>query len=301
MALNNYQDRIWKSNCLAHEANIKSTFERLGIKHQLVDALWSVEENSETFDDKPFYTLTDGLVTDNHFRFLNNSINVAPEFYSIYRCPTIDVTQYPNYKYNCLINRISGERYLVLKRLWQANMLDKGIISFNCDMREFLQHTPLEEYFKSYGIDLSDSEELYQQLPLMTDLDPDQAAMRSHITLVCETYCTPRTITFSEKIFRALQTPRPWLLICSPNSINVLRDYEFDVLDDVVDHSYDEETEFESRLDKLLPQLVQDRVFDQDRYQQAVEHNQERLDKLAKDWPHKLSYVIQSIGARNQS
>jgi hypothetical protein len=91
------------------------------------------------------------------------------------------------------------------------------------------------------------------------------------------------------------------LFICSPNSINVLRDYEFDVLDDVVDHSYDEETEFESRLDKLLPQLVQDRVFDQDRYQQAVEHNQERLDKLAKDWPHKLSYVIQSIGARNQS
>ena len=51
----------------------------------------------------------------------------------------------------------------------------------------------------------------------------EQCIIDSKVSLVVETYTLDTQIVFSEKIFTALQLPRPWLLYCSPYSIELLK------------------------------------------------------------------------------
>ena len=139
--------------------------------------------------------------------------------------------------------------------------------------------------------------ELSQQMPMLLDMDPDTTSMLSDITLVVESYVSDTVIAFSEKIFRALQTPRPWILFCSPGSVAILRSAGFDVMDDVVDHSYDEIVNVEQRLQAIIKELKKLKYFSLPRYEQAVETNQAILDKLKHQW----SYKLQSIFDSNQS
>ena len=67
----------------------------------------------------------------------------------------------------------------------------------------------------------------------------EQCIIDSKVSLVVETYTLDTQIVFSEKIFTALQLPRPWLLYCSPYSIELLKTHGFDVLEDYVDIAYD--------------------------------------------------------------
>jgi hypothetical protein len=123
-------------------------------------------------------------------------------------------------------------------------------------------------------------------------MDPDTAAMASRLTLVVESYVSDSVIAFSEKIFRALQTPRPWILFCSPGSVDVLRSAGFDVMDDVVDHSYDEIVNVEQRLQAIITELKKLKYFFLPRYKQAVKTNQAILDTLKHQWSYKLQSIL---------
>jgi hypothetical protein len=117
---------------------------------------------------------------------------------------------------------------------------------------------------------------------------------------VLETYISDDHITFSEKIFRALQLPRPWLLYCSPQAVKYLRLYGFDVLDDYVDHAYDLEILHSSRLKLIIDQLEMfvDRQYnnnDYARFEQSAEHNKNLLLKFAQTWPTKFDHVLKEI------
>jgi hypothetical protein len=64
--------------------------------------------------------------------------------------------------------------------------------------------------------------------------------LQSKFSIVNETYIDRAdVICFSEKIFRVLQMPRPWLLLGTTESVGTLRDLGFYVFDDFVDHTYD--------------------------------------------------------------
>ena len=128
----------------------------------------------------------------------------------------------------------------------------------------------------------------------------EQCTVDSNIGLILETYTVDNTIVFSEKIFRALQLPRPWLLYCSPYSIELLRSHGFDVLDDHVDTTYDREPVHYNRLDLVLDQLETfiDKSYtktDYARFKQAAEHNQQLLASLLQGWPEKLRTVMSCL------
>ena len=128
----------------------------------------------------------------------------------------------------------------------------------------------------------------------------EQSIVDSNISVVLETYISDDHITFSEKIFRALQLPRPWLLYCSPQSVKYLRCHGFDVLDDYVDHSYDNEISHSHRLMSIIDQLEQfvERHYDHNdyaRFEQAAEHNRNLLLKFAQAWPAKFDHVLKEI------
>ena len=97
-----------------------------------------------------------------------------------------------------------------------------------------------------------------------------------------------------------MQLPRPWLLYCSPGSVEFLRSHGFDVLDDYVDHGYDNITLHHVRLEHLLDQLETFVVRtygqqDYERFRQASQHNQKLLQRFAQDWPTKFEKILGEV------
>jgi hypothetical protein len=203
-----------------------------------------------------------------------------------------------------MMNRISGERLMLFYLLASNNLLDSGLVSFNClyndidpDVSQRRQNFTTVHRETGWQKWQHLHDYFLPQMPrTLPGIDPDIAAMSSQRTLVVESYVSDTVIAFSEKIFRALQTPRPWLLFCSPGSVNVLRQYGFDVMDDVIDHSYDEIVDAEQRCLQLIKMLKQPIDCLVPRYKQAVQTNQAILDQLKSQW----SYKLQSIISNNQ-
>jgi len=290
MHIATHHDRIWTAGCQQKEDAISEQLSQAGVAHTLVDVARNKVHSK--------------YATDNQFHADLEYINLAPEFWHIYRCPEVEHKVYPNKHFNVMMNRISGERLMLLYMLKEAQLFEKGYIGFNCLYHD---RDPTTEQRQANftrvhkDCDWNQWDELHKQLkpemPMLLDMDPDTAAMRSDITLVVESYVSDSVIAFSEKIFRALQTPRPWILFCSPGSVAVLRSAGFDVMDDVVDHSYDEIVNAEQRLQAIIAELKRLKYFCLPRYKQAVETNQALLDQLKLQW----SYKLQSIVSDNQS
>lgn len=129
----------------------------------------------------------------------------------------------------------------------------------------------------------------------------EEAWVQSYINLVVETYAGDNTVTFSEKTFRALQTPAPWMLFACRHSIAYLRELGFDVLDDLIDHSYDDAYQTGlNGIDKIknwfeyaLRNLENIKQNSDDVIRQrcliAAEHNRALLQAWKKQWPGDFS------------
>jgi hypothetical protein len=185
------------------------------------------------------------------------------------------------------MNRISQDRVQTFQELKRRGLLSNGLVSFN-NLRPG-NNTITEQDLIDYG-------DPYNNLTNSLE----QSIIDSNISVVLETYISDDHITFSEKIFRALELPRPWLLYCSPQSVHYLRCYGFDVLDDYVDHSYDNKISHTNRLLSIIDQLEQfvDQQYNQDdyaRFEQAAEHNRNLLLKFAQAWPAKFDHVLREI------
>lgn len=289
MHIATHHDRIWTAGCQQKEDAISEQLSQADIPHTLVDVAR--------------HDVHSGYATDNTFLEPVEYINLAPELWHIYRCLQIEENIYPNKHFNVMMNRISGERLMLLYKLYESGLFEKGYIGFNClyhdkdpDIKQRQQH--FVNMHKQCDWHQWDKihQELLPHMPMLLDLDPDSASMHSDITLVVESYVSDSVIAFSEKIFRALQTPRPWILFCSPGSVSVLRSAGFDVMDDVVDHSYDKIVNVEQRLQAIIIELKKLKYFFLPRYKQAVETNQAILDTLKHQW----SYKLQSILDNNQ-
>jgi len=128
----------------------------------------------------------------------------------------------------------------------------------------------------------------------------EQCIIDSRVSLVLETYISDDHIVFSEKIFRTMQLPRPWILYTSPGAVNLLKSYGFDVLDDYVNHSYDSIEMHWDRLDAILEQLetfINRQYTEQDyiKFETAARNNQKLLLQFEKEWPAKFNTILEEI------
>ena len=216
----------------------------------------------------------DIMVTDNHplVPVKGKLISALPEFWSQWRFEPEYIDRAATIGYNCFMARERGDRDRVFDILKQKNILSLGLVSYLARGYDTVnQHGTLE-----------------------------QCIIDTNISLILETYIRDNTIVFSEKIFRALQLPRPWLLYCSTKSIELLKRYGFDVLDDYVDITYDAIEINYNRLDAILDQLEtfitkQYTPRDYERFLQAAKHNQDLLEQYEKSWPLKLAEIKHSI------
>lgn len=237
-------------------------------------------------------------------------------WYGMYAEPIATEPQVPRKKFNCFINRMDPIRQSWLYQLIRRGVFDQGLVSFNMDIRRHIQfgqcdpndtpHMVFENQFaQNLQIFAAEHEFIKSQVPYCNFTVPlDQAIMQSEFSVVLETYFDRNeVITFSEKIFRCLKLPRPWVMFAMKNAVAYLRDLGFDVLDDLVDHSYDA-VEFD--IDRQSAVLDQIEVMCQRtltsgqilRCQQAVAHNQQLLEKFYSHFHQDVNNACQQAVAK---
>jgi len=244
-----------------------------------------------------------------------NDISLYPEHMHVYRYDPVYIDREPTWTYNCFMNRISGDRSLIFYELIRRNLLSSGLVSFNCfrpgnnrkveDIKDYSEENYDWQYQTADLIRYSVEHELGRELiPYnnieTNNLELEQCIIDSCVSLILETYISDDHTVFSEKIFRSMQLPRPWMLYSSPGAVSYLRDNGFDVLDDYVDHSYDNKLEHFVRLLCIIDQLetfkkIKYSAVDYLRFNQAAQHNKNLLDKFESKWPDKFANVVRQI------
>jgi hypothetical protein len=224
----------------------------------------------------------------------------APSWYGIYAGPVDSISVTPKKKFNCFINRMDPIRQSWLYQLVRRDIFDQGFVSFNMDVHIHLAkgwyppdttpHDVFEDQFQKHLTIFQVEHELIKPQVPYRNFDStaslDQVIMDSEFSIVLESYFSiNEVITFSEKIFRCLKLPRPWILFSTKGSVQYLRNLGFDVLDDLVDHSYDN-IDFEidrqvALLDQAELMCKQTLTAEQiSRCELAAQHNQQILDSM---------------------
>ena len=296
-----YQDQIWdKSNCRQFERQVYQDLDHANrlvrdgktMQVYLVDAC--------QLDSDKFY-VTDNILEQDH-------IALYPEFWGSFYYKPEYISRPPKQLFNCFMNRVCPIRQSWFYQFVRRNLLDQGAVSYLLDYR--LTPTGIEtkqdlnRYIYSLGNHIFEleHEQMQSQVPYCNfSGELDQTIVDSKISVVIETYfdCSG-IIAFSEKVFRALQLPRPMILFCSPGSVSALRDYGFDVWDDIVDHSYDQLPHPVERQVHILDQIERFQQVNYSEQQLATFesraiHNQQLLQKLQQNWPERLKLAKQQI------
>jgi hypothetical protein len=226
-------------------------------------------------------------------------LRVKDSFYGVYYYPyPCEPIVNPSKAFNCFINRMDPIRQSWLYQLVRRKLFDQGYVSFNmitCMIPDLAHLDPHEAFERQFQEQLSifqpEHDAVKSRVPyknFVCDGDLTKVILDSKFSIVLETYFDKNTIiTYTEKIFRALQLPQPWLLFGSKHAVKNLKSMGFDVLDDVVDHDYydniDVAVERQLKILDLAEKYVHE-TFDQDRCIQAARHNQSILEQYALTW-----------------
>jgi hypothetical protein len=221
-------------------------------------------------------------------------------WYGLYAGATNTQPHEPIKKFNCFINRMDPIRQSWFYQLIRRNLFDQGLVSFNMDISQHIingQCNPGDSPLAVFEHQFQQHLQIFQHehdvsktvVPYRNfDCDLQTAIMQTEFSIVLETYFDRNeVITVSEKIFRCLKLPRPWVMFAMKNAVAYLRDLGFDVLDDLVDHGYDS---IEFAIERQIAILDQCQTMcrrdltanDIKRCEQAAEHNQSLLNKLFK-------------------
>lgn len=232
------------------------------------------------------------LAKTEHVLKMNNS--VYGSFYYPYptRGESIDKD------FNCLMNRMDPFRQSWLYQLVRNGLFDRGYISFNMDIdrvdhvQGLTQTQAFEKQFQEYCSIFADEHKIVKDLVPYKNFtdngDITHVIMNSKVTLILETYFSDNdNIVYSEKTFRSLQLPRPWMLFGARHAVKELKHIGFDILDDLVDHEYydnfDQPVERQSAILSLMKDLINlDLNPYHDRLESAARYNQNILLEYSK-------------------
>jgi hypothetical protein len=244
--------------------------------------------------------VNDMVITDNYIAPAVSArvITLPDSWWGIYayRPTPHDISELRDYSF--LVNRIDASRMRLMLAMMKRKHLHHGVINFNCvtprDWGDASHDTRLQNWQDQwYELGPAIQEHYageYQRLtPKMPfrnhDFTHNQALWASRLNIVVETYSGDDVIAFSEKTFTALCLPRPWTLFGGRGSVARLRRLGFDVLDDLVDHSYDHLTKIQDKYPAFVECSVQSMMTDiaqnRPRLESASSHNQTLIHNWA--------------------
>lgn len=279
----------------------------------LVDDFSTCSENYST--TLPYMFDRDTVViTDNH-------VNV-PTQYTVCQLPTSFFGIYshrpkaekwvPGRRFNLAVNRMDSKRLLMflemqLRSAYLPDTEQLDYVNFNCwswngdnSTPEGLranfeqQYQQLEPQFREVYDETYNT--VVNKMPFRNhELTQEHAHVSAWMNIVMETYSSDTTVALSEKIFRALCLPVPWMVYSGRHTVAYLHSLGFDVLRDVVEHRYDnmQENRTAAYGDKMVDFLFEgvdavermqtDRPWM--RAEQAARLNQARLARMQQEWP----------------
>lgn len=284
------------------EGTTTQTINELFRSHSIDGVCWIADQVLEK-------DLSKVIVTDNYM--LQSHIALWPEYFGTYLYNPQYIDRLPTALYNCFINRPDGFRQSWIYKFVEHNLLDDGIVSYRCvynarDLPPEVEGNAqkvFEYYFQKDNTNFAKEHELVKhRMPMRIEGTLDQAIIDSKISLILETYFEKNhSVALSEKIFRTLQLPRPFLLFSSLGAVEFLRVCGFDVYDDIVDHSYDQlDVESHIKQSILLDQIKSWQSINYSanlvaRLQKGCKHNIDRLVDLKNKWPEKIKQVITQL------
>jgi hypothetical protein len=238
---------------------------------------------------------------------------VSQSFYGIYSYIPDNLNWTPDRDYTFAVNRMDYKRMQVLLELYQNLGFDSGYVSFNCQIggRRVAPEDVRRQAFIDESVLHSATEQernvfltLATQMPIKNhSLDHDLSYTKSWLSVVVETYSSDNVISISEKIFRCLVTPVPWVAYSGRYTIAKLRELGFDVMDDIVDHSYDRLLEAQHKMSNFTDAAkktishVKSLPWSQvkSRCQVAAFRNQTLLADLSRIWQENRSAWLQKL------
>lgn len=335
-----------ESQCLIHEHSVSQLFYSvlLNLGYQSDDpyrSVWKKDNNTAVIclaDDFTFRrTIMSSLpnqcfesntvvITDNcpQFQPQYTVIRVPDSYFGIYNYVPAMSEFCPTKRFSFSVNRLDQQRELILLDLIaQSGGVDEWITldyaNFNC-FHPYRSNESMVDPIKNFlavwdtlAVDFPEYSVLVQQiqkhLPVRNhQLTVEQAHVSAYLTVVCETYAGDNNIVFSEKIFRALVTPAPWMLYGSRGAVKWLSNLGFDVLDNIVDHGYNQTVQDGSvngiekiknfnassisnykELKKIRPSALKARCL------KAAQHNQHLLTTLQQQWPQDFANWLPSV------
>lgn len=331
---------IWKSNCLAKEKfivdDLADLMRQTGWKSEpnnlriwtkgnkktiicLVDDFRSCSDNYHV--DLPYlFDKNTTVITDNcvNCPTVYRVIKLPDSFYGIYYLNESFLDWRPGNLYTFSVNRIDHRRLKLLLELVRRVSLLKGNVNFNCRTsrndetnEEILnnfttswQSLPAEDQEKW----ISSYELVKTKMPLKNYSYPhEEIFYRSWINIDCETYSGDNSVALSEKIFRLLTTPAPWVCYMGRYAIAYLESLGFDCLSDVIDHNhYDRLKEVEDKtgiyvwkalqVSRELRDLGSETVAA--RCKAAAEHNKNILKNMSDNWDKDYLLWKQQLSAQ---
>lgn len=325
-----------KSQCMIHEHRTAGLFYSMltALGYQCTDPnrrVWKSPEKTVIMclsDDFTFSKTTKFPTVEKFFEsstvaITDNYIQFHPQ-YTVLRLPDSyfgifhyvpDLMEFePTKRFNLSVNRLDQTRVLILLELIRQtgtveSWLQTDHANFNCfdpdganqsveDVR-----TNFLKYWHNTRIRNSDYDqsvsELLAYLPILNhESSIEQIHLSAYINLVVESYHNDTVIALSEKTFRALVTPAPWTLFGSFGTVARLQTLGFDVLDDLLDHSYNRlstktarygttkiQSYISSSIENYQNLLKKDLQTVKLRCKQAAVHNQQLLAHMRLCWP----------------
>jgi len=262
----------------------------------LVDDAWDCAEDRS--QDTPYLFDADTtVITDNWINTptVYTVARVPDSFYGIYSYQPADQTWQPDRDYTFAVNRIDFKRMQILSSLHQRLKFDSGYVNFNCvqDRNTDPQHNFHALLTHASAEELPMFQRLATMMPVKNySINHDQTYTHSWLNIAVETYSSDNVVALSEKIFRCLATPVPWIAYSGRYTIARLRALGFDVLDDVVDHRYDRLIEAHHKISVFMDTacVTIDSLKQHDlatlsqRCQTAATHNQQHLARMRSAW-----------------
>ena len=258
----NFSTNVDFINLEIEEANRRLSGTDRSLHPKLVDAC-----NQGDFDPKRVLVTNNNITAD--LLDLSRFQRLPDSFYAIYAGRVSIDAVTPNWNYNCFINRMDVSRQSWLYQLVRRGIFEQGLISFNMDIsrhRAQGQALPTDTEFDVFDQQFNTQLQIFKEehqwirdrVPYCNFDNIHDAIMDSKFSIILETYFENNDITtFSEKTFRCLKLPRPWLLFSSRGAVNYLRRLGFDVLDGIVDHGYDQIDRDVERQGLILDQAQQ--------------------------------------------
>jgi hypothetical protein len=334
-----YENEIFvKSRCIWHENTLldffrsqlislgytscsdnNKTWQRSGQKVVvcLVDDIFSCSVDKSKHISQAFEKNTI-VITDN---FINcptqyQVCRLPSSFFGIYNHVPDKINTASNRRFSMSVNRIDSARLLMLLEIAKRSpnypdMHSLDYINFNCWSWEGNNSTAddFKKNFKREYCRLSKHfQELYAEAyNLLYNLMPfknytfslEEMHVSSYLNIVMETYSTDDTIAVSEKLFRTLCLPVPWMVYAGRYTVAYFESLGFDTLSDLINHNYDHIScvHGTGNFGDKMVDFVYNASLAVDKFKQmdpeefhsrctaAANHNCQLLGKMQQQWP----------------